>query len=32
VYTASSTLGLTGTLTLDAQGDPNAVWVFQVRA
>ncbi|WP_328498077.1 ice-binding family protein [Streptomyces sp. NBC_00414] len=30
VYTASSTLGLTGTLTLDAQGDPNAVWVFQV--
>ncbi|MEU3465386.1 ice-binding family protein [Streptomyces sp. NPDC006733] len=30
VYTASSTLNLTGTLTLDAQGDPNAVWVFQV--
>ncbi|WP_420894553.1 ice-binding family protein [Streptomyces scopuliridis] len=30
VYTASSTLGLTGTLTLDAQGDPNAVRVFQV--
>jgi hypothetical protein len=30
VYTASSTLQLTGTLTLDAQGDPNAVWVFQV--
>ncbi|MFD3590235.1 ice-binding family protein [Streptomyces sp. NPDC058683] len=30
VYTASSTLGLTGTLTLDAQGDPNAVWVFQI--
>ncbi|MFF3311499.1 ice-binding family protein [Streptomyces sp. NPDC002952] len=30
VYTASSTLGLTGTLTLDAKGDPNAVWVFQV--
>jgi hypothetical protein len=30
VYTAPSTLGLTGTLTLDAQGDPNAVWVFQV--
>ncbi|CAM5669672.1 hypothetical protein SBADM41S_06644 [Streptomyces badius] len=30
VYTASSTLGLTGTLTLDAEGDPNAVWVFQV--
>ncbi|MEV5951921.1 ice-binding family protein [Streptomyces sp. NPDC052002] len=30
VYTASSTLGLTGTLTLDAQGDPNAVWLFQI--
>ncbi|MFF3412826.1 ice-binding family protein, partial [Streptomyces sp. NPDC002742] len=30
VYTSQSTLGLTGTLTLDAQGDPNAVWVFQV--
>ncbi|MFF5701835.1 ice-binding family protein [Streptomyces sp. NPDC012794] len=30
VYTAPSTLGLTGTLTLDAQGDPSAVWVFQV--
>ncbi|MFG2261752.1 ice-binding family protein, partial [Streptomyces sp. NPDC048720] len=30
VYTASSTLGLTGTLTLDAEGDPNAVWVFQI--
>ncbi|MGW5848735.1 ice-binding family protein, partial [Streptomyces sp. NPDC055254] len=30
VHTASSTLGLTGTLTLDAQGDPAAVWVFQV--
>ncbi|MCZ4124210.1 ice-binding family protein [Streptomyces sp. H39-S7] len=30
VYTASSTLHLTGTLTLDAEGDPNAVWVFQV--
>ncbi|MFF7753331.1 ice-binding family protein [Streptomyces sp. NPDC007971] len=30
VYTASSTLGLTGTLTLDARGNPNAVWVFQI--
>ncbi len=28
VYTGA-TLGLTGTLTLDAQGDPNAVFVFQ---
>ncbi len=24
-----TSLGLTGTLTLDAQGDPNAVWIFQ---
>ena len=23
-------MGLTGTLTLDAQGDPNAVFVFQI--
>lgn len=30
VYNGSSTVGLTGTLTLDAGGDPNAVWVFQV--
>ncbi|MFI9771406.1 ice-binding family protein [Streptomyces sp. NPDC052415] len=30
VYTASSTLGLTGTLTLDAQNNPDAIWVFQV--
>jgi hypothetical protein len=26
------TLGLTGTLTLDAQGDPNAVFVFQAAS
>jgi hypothetical protein len=26
---ASPTFGLTGTLTLDAQGDPNAVFIFQ---
>ena len=25
-------MGLTGTLTLDAQGDPNAVWIFQVAS
>ena len=29
VYNDSSSFGLTGTLTLDAQGDPNAVWIFQ---
>lgn len=30
VYNASSSIGLTGTLTLDGQGDPNAVFIFQV--
>jgi ice-binding like protein len=29
VYRSPSSLGLTGALTLDAQGDPNAVFVFQ---
>jgi Ice-binding-like/VPDSG-CTERM motif len=29
VYTDSSSLFLSGTLTLDAQGDPSAVWIFQ---
>lgn len=29
VYTASSSLGLSGTLTLDAKGDPDATFVFQ---
>jgi hypothetical protein len=29
VYQASSALSLTGTVTLDAQSDPNAVFVFQ---
>jgi hypothetical protein len=28
-YVTESGLSLVGTLTLDAQGDPNAVWVFQ---
>ncbi len=33
VYTAGgSTLGLSGTLTLDGQGDPNAVWIFQATS
>jgi hypothetical protein len=30
VYNSASSLGLTGTLTLDAQGDPNAVFIFQI--
>ncbi len=30
VYFFASSAGLTGTLTLDAQGDPLAVWVFQI--
>jgi hypothetical protein len=29
VYNTASALGLTGTVTLDAQGDPNAVFIFQ---
>lgn len=29
VYNGPSSFGLTGTLTLDAMGDPNAVWIFQ---
>jgi serine protease AprX len=29
VYRNASSIGLTGALTLDAQGDPNAVFVFQ---
>ncbi|MDL5202142.1 ice-binding family protein [Streptomyces sp. ALI-76-A] len=30
VHTAVSGVGLTGDLTLDAGGNPNAVWVFQI--
>jgi hypothetical protein len=30
VYKATSSIGLTGALTLDAQGDPDAVFIFQV--
>jgi uncharacterized repeat protein (TIGR01451 family) len=30
VYCFSSSAQLTGTLTLDAQSDPNAVWVFKI--
>ncbi len=30
VYCFSSSAGLTGTLTLDAQGDPNAIFIFQI--
>lgn len=30
VYTSASTMGLSGQLTLDAQGDPSALFVFQV--
>lgn len=29
-FAAGADLSLSGTLTLDAQGDPNAVWIFQV--
>ena len=30
VYSFSSTAALTGNLTLDGQGDPNAQWIFQI--
>jgi hypothetical protein len=30
VYNSASSLGLTGTLTLDGQNNPNAVFIFQV--
>ncbi|MGW0425398.1 ice-binding family protein, partial [Streptomyces sp. NPDC003015] len=30
VYTASSGVGITGDLILDAGGNPNSVWVFQI--
>jgi hypothetical protein len=30
VYSAASSIGLTGTLTLDAQGNRNADWIFQI--
>lgn len=30
VYTFSSSALLTGTLTLNAEGDPNAVWIFKI--
>ncbi|MEU8146980.1 ice-binding family protein [Nonomuraea sp. NPDC048901] len=30
VYTAASSIELTGTVTLDAQGDPDAVFIFQI--
>lgn len=30
VYCFSSSAQLTGTLTLDAQGDPNSQWIFQI--
>lgn len=30
VYNSASSLAITGTLTLDAQGNRNAVWIFQI--
>jgi hypothetical protein len=29
IYNSATSLGLTGALTLDGQGDPDSVWVFQ---
>lgn len=30
IWKSSSSVGITGTVTLDGQGDPNAVWIFQI--
>ena len=30
IYTSASTIGITGTVTLDASGNANAYWVFQI--
>jgi hypothetical protein len=30
LYKSASSLGITGDLTLDARGNPNAVWIFQM--
>lgn len=32
VYTSSSSLGITGTVTLDALGNPNAQFIFQIAS
>ena len=32
VYSAAAAISLTGTMTLDGQNDPNAVFIFQVNA
>jgi len=32
LYKSTSSLAVTGALTLDAQGNPNAVWVFQIAS
>jgi hypothetical protein len=32
IYKSTSTLGITGTLTLDGGGNANAVWIFQIAS
>jgi len=32
IYNSTSTLALTGTVTSDAKGDPNAVFIFQIAS
>jgi hypothetical protein len=32
IYKSTSTLGITGTVTLDGQGNANAVWIFQIAS
>jgi hypothetical protein len=32
IYKSNTSLGITGTVTLDGGGDPNAVWIFQIAS
>jgi hypothetical protein len=32
IYKSTSTLGITGAVTLDGQGNANAVWIFQIAS
>jgi hypothetical protein len=32
IYKSNTSLAITGTVTLDGGGDPNAVWIFQIAS
>ena len=32
IYKSNTSVGITGTVTLDGGGDPNAVWIFQISS